>query len=471
MKPPAPLTHSQPDWKQEASRRLAEYRRSTGQRHAEQTGSSEESSQGAVAVADDSDAAQLIQQRAAARVAERFAQAPRYFELPAMRYTPSASAAAALAQAALKARAAAQGTDAPIERSQPQPINHLKSPLGFETSLDGAVGTATANGTDLLTSPGSNAAAEGFADHPSADSRPEAIDSIEEFSVVAPVDTQSAVARREEIHPARGGEPMRIADRVFSAAQETLATLRREIEREEMEESLRPVEPAQPIHANLITFPRELVATRKVRPRLLEGLTAAPDDAENQLSIFEVEPETISTEPAPAVTLTVEMLPDWSTIQLDSHPADVFAAEAAPEAAKLPLYPAPLSLRLISAAIDGAMVLGSFLIALAMAGSAIKPLAHTPLGIAGAAALLFAVAIGYQAIFFSLSDATPGMKYAGISLCTFDEQIPTRVQLRRRLGALLVSLLPVGLGLIWVLFDEDRLSWHDRLSRTYQRQN
>ena len=31
------------------------------------------------------------------------------------------------------------------------------------------------------------------------------------------------------------------------------------------------VEPAQPIHANLIEFPREIVATRKVRPRLAEG--------------------------------------------------------------------------------------------------------------------------------------------------------------------------------------------------------
>ncbi len=238
-----------------------------------------------------------------------------------------------------------------------------------------------------------------------------------------------------------------------------------------MEEALRPIEPEQPIHANLIAFPRELVATRKVRPRLIEGPFAAADDAEGQLSIFEVEPDTISTEPAPAVTLTVEMMPDWSAIHLDSHPADEFAAETVAKTPALPLYPAPFSLRLISAAIDGTMILASFLIGLALAGSAIKHLAHGPWAVAGAMALLFAVGIVYQAIFFTLSDATPGMKYAGISLCTFDEQIPTRVQLRRRLGTLLVSLLPVGLGLIWVLFDEDHLSWHDRLSRTYQRQN
>ena len=26
-----------------------------------------------------------------------------------------------------------------------------------------------------------------------------------------------------------------------------------------------------------------------------------------------------------------------------------------------------------------------------------------------------------------------------------------------------------GLGFLWSLFDEDRLGWHDRITRTYQR--
>jgi uncharacterized RDD family membrane protein YckC len=37
------------------------------------------------------------------------------------------------------------------------------------------------------------------------------------------------------------------------------------------------------------------------------------------------------------------------------------------------------------------------------------------------------------------------------------------------MGALLLSLLPLGLGVAWALFDDDRLSWHDRLSKTYLR--
>jgi hypothetical protein len=34
---------------------------------------------------------------------------------------------------------------------------------------------------------------------------------------------------------------------------------------------------------------------------------------------------------------------------------------------------------------------------------------------------------------------------------------------------MLLSAVPAGLGLAWAIFDRDHLSWHDRLTRTYQR--
>jgi uncharacterized RDD family membrane protein YckC len=82
---------------------------------------------------------------------------------------------------------------------------------------------------------------------------------------------------------------------------------------------------------------------------------------------------------------------------------------------------------------------------------------------------LAVIAVIYHALFFTLAEGTPGMKYAGVSLCTFDDELPTRAQLRGRLAALLLSVLPVGLGLAWAIFDEEHLTWHDRLSRTYLR--
>jgi uncharacterized RDD family membrane protein YckC len=86
----------------------------------------------------------------------------------------------------------------------------------------------------------------------------------------------------------------------------------------------------------------------------------------------------------------------------------------------------------------------------------------------GLAALVLA-AMAYYLIFFMRIEGTPGMKYARIALCTFDEENPTREQLRSRLVAMLLSLLPVGLGVAWAIFDDDHLSWHDRISGTYLR--
>jgi uncharacterized RDD family membrane protein YckC len=76
----------------------------------------------------------------------------------------------------------------------------------------------------------------------------------------------------------------------------------------------------------------------------------------------------------------------------------------------------------------------------------------------------------YQALFFTFSTATPGMRFLRIGLCTFDDNNPSRKRMRRRILAVLLSAVPFGLGFIWAALDEERLSWHDRVSGTYQRQ-
>ena len=88
-----------------------------------------------------------------------------------------------------------------------------------------------------------------------------------------------------------------------------------------------------------------------------------------------------------------------------------------------------------------------------------------------AAAALLVIAALYKILFYALATATPGMKYAGIGLSTFSGQRPSRAQRCNRLGALLLSLAPVGLGVMWSVFDDEHLSWHDRLSRTYLRRS
>jgi uncharacterized RDD family membrane protein YckC len=97
---------------------------------------------------------------------------------------------------------------------------------------------------------------------------------------------------------------------------------------------------------------------------------------------------------------------------------------------------------------------------------------HPPVG---KSALIFAgIALGsffllYQWLFFTYADSTPGMRYAKIALCTFDDENPARKTLHWRVAALILSALPLGLGFLWALLDDDRLGWHDRITRTYQR--
>ena len=247
------------------------------------------------------------------------------------------------------------------------------------------------------------------------------------------------------------------------------------------------VTPVQPLPAKLLEFPRELIAARKARPRLAEGPLRedpAHSSEKPQLRIFEVEPEAISTQPAVAPVLS-----GWSSIRLDARPDSQYAAgsdspdrqsverklpvspveQPLASAFDLPLQTASLEDRLMAGIVDiGIVVLGFLLFLLVFSACT----AHLPAGkpaLLGAAAVLFAFFLLYQFLFFSYGQDTPGMRYAKIGLCTFGDENPTRKVMRRRIGALLLSACPMGLGLLWAFFDDDRLGWHDRISRTYQR--
>jgi len=140
-----------------------------------------------------------------------------------------------------------------------------------------------------------------------------------------------------------------------------------------------------------------------------------------------------------------------------------------------PFQAAPMSLRAMSAVVDATAILASFFIFMAVS---VLMISHfTPGGlqmtvkelVIASAATLFVLSFGYQYLFFSLSDATPGMRYARIGLCSFADDNPNREAMRRRIWATALATAPLGLGLLWAFFDEDRLGWHDRVSRMYQR--
>lgn len=428
-------SYSQPDlepvWKQEVNRRLAAHRSRNGA-SSPAPGKPAEACHGV-----SSRAAQ-----AAARVAARYANAPSFSQMQAVEAQTAVRAAEIATQVAIEAQTVAKAALASLHASRKEGSAHDPGPFPA-----GVPEKAFVLPMNQGAAPQSR---EPFDEWPNGNSRER------EMSV------------RLEVPPATGSARWDESPRSLIVDWEQLDTLGHGSPHEG---ELEPVEPGLPIHANLIEFPRELVAARKARPSRAEGLYPAVDEAVGQLSIFEVDPgampDSATTAGVPAQRATSQ----WSGIELEAQPIEEMEPEAQPLPVPAVLHLAPLHRRVLAALVDGTLVTAAFLAAALIAAANMEQFPATKsLEIGGVAALLL-TGLVYQAIFSAMTHATPGMLYAGISLCTFDDQIPTRAQRCARLGALLLSLLPFGLGVGWSIFDEEHLSWHDRLSKTYQRRS
>jgi uncharacterized RDD family membrane protein YckC len=434
---------SQPDpafsWKQEVSRRIAAHQSHRGLSVAEPAEPAQSWS------AAGSRAAMV-----AARVAARYAQAPSFSQMQAAEAHAALRAAEAATHAALEANVAAQAVLAGLEDTP-------AAPRQWEPVTSPSLAPAMTSAQDW--------------EPTLAPARPAAPSSLEAW------ENEYSRLHWEPDPRLRPAEPISVPPVAASPRQTEVFTSSTGDRWEQSSrsdeswgiESIEPVEPAQPIHANLIEFPRELVATRKMRPRRAEG-PFAEEDLERQLSIFEVDPGEVSTEPEIAAEVPASdwQKPEWSSIELEAQSQDEPEMQDAP-APQPDLHLAPISRRFMSVLVDGLLILAALLLPALMALAKIgQPPAARIMELSAVSAFLLAGLI-YQTLFLTLAEATPGMKCARLSLCTFDGQIPTRKQLHTRLGALLLSVVPVGLGVAWALFDDDHLCWHDRLSRTYLR--
>ncbi len=227
-----------------------------------------------------------------------------------------------------------------------------------------------------------------------------------------------------------------------------------------------PEEAVEPLAVNLIEVPRELVAARKVRPRLAEGplRESSQPIGHSQLKIFEVAPESISQ------TVRIGAAGgEWSPIRLDTDRSSEPSGDGQSPRQEIPLNAAPLEDRLMAGIFDMALVIAAFALFVLVF---VACTAHPPTGkpaLLAAGLVLGGFFLLYEYLFFKYAEGTPGMRYAKIALCTFEDENPTRQAMCRRVVFLLLSAAPLGLGFAWAWFDPDRLGWHDRLSRIYQR--
>lgn len=83
------------------------------------------------------------------------------------------------------------------------------------------------------------------------------------------------------------------------------------------------------------------------------------------------------------------------------------------------------------------------------------------------AVTFFLFYVQYFSLFTALNGSTPGMRLCGLRVVSFDGNEPGTNQLLWRSFGYLVSAGTLCLGFLWSLWDEDHLTWQDRISQTY----
>jgi len=130
--------------------------------------------------------------------------------------------------------------------------------------------------------------------------------------------------------------------------------------------------------------------------------------------------------------------------------------------------------RSIAAVFDAAMVLlgvGLFLVVF-IAVPAIFGIGGGVGAMSGGNAVVFLCAAGVIALFYRVlwciaNGDTPGLRFAGLRLVDFDGRVPDRERRGMRQVAGVLSVISAGLGLVWALVDEENLTWHDHISKTF----
>jgi uncharacterized RDD family membrane protein YckC len=127
---------------------------------------------------------------------------------------------------------------------------------------------------------------------------------------------------------------------------------------------------------------------------------------------------------------------------------------------------APIASRMRAGFIDAVFLFGCFLIFLLIVffvPDFVLLTRSSLLGTSGALLLLFA---GYIFLFTAIGHTTLGLEHESLRVVDFQgNPIGARAVGLRSFGYI-ASLGAFGLGFLWAVFDPDRLTWHDKISRT-----
>jgi uncharacterized RDD family membrane protein YckC len=209
--------------------------------------------------------------------------------------------------------------------------------------------------------------------------------------------------------------------------------------------------PVAPTTAKIIEFPRsEFQRSWTPPPAPLDEL-AEPVFDRDRLRILEA-PEVVPPPPAlGGITIEAAQRPE-----VEKRPG-----------IDIPLQSAPLTRRILAAAIDGVIIVaaGALFGFIFWKVTAIRPPRLQVFSLAaGLSCLFWAV---YQYLLVVYSGTTPGLRLARLELARFDGSRASRRLRRWRILASFLSAASLGMGYVWVFLDEDSLCWHDRITHTY----
>jgi uncharacterized RDD family membrane protein YckC len=128
---------------------------------------------------------------------------------------------------------------------------------------------------------------------------------------------------------------------------------------------------------------------------------------------------------------------------------------------------AALSSRATAVALDLMFILAALGVFLTVVRVLTGDLPRGRAGLLAGAAVFALLFLWYKLLACLLGGSSPGAGIVGLSLLRFDGRPASRQRRLLRLAAACLSVLPLGIGLLWAIFDEEHLTFHDHMTETF----
>jgi uncharacterized RDD family membrane protein YckC len=191
------------------------------------------------------------------------------------------------------------------------------------------------------------------------------------------------------------------------------------------------------------------------------GIAEAPPVADDDFAFTIAIGRNAATREEARMVIDVSAPPDAEQSFDQTSTADVRSEQSG-------LYPvASMDERRIAGLIDTGCLLFAYGGFLTLFGSLGGQFTFSKLSAAVCVATFVIVYLQYFALFTVFGGTTPGMMLRGLHVVGFSGETPTPRQMLWRSIGYMLSAGTFFMGFLWAMWDEDALTWHDRLSHTY----